>query len=60
MATALTATGAVVGTVDYLAPEQIEGGAGDARADVYALGCVLFQALTGSVPYPRDRTRRKM
>jgi serine/threonine protein kinase/DNA-binding beta-propeller fold protein YncE len=56
----LTQTGSVVGTLDYLAPERMIDGGGDARADVYALGCVLFQALTGSVPYPRDNEVAKM
>ncbi len=50
----LTKTGQWVGTLDYVAPEQIEGKQIDARADIYALGCVFYEALTGSVPYPRD------
>jgi protein kinase-like protein len=50
----LTQTGRFVGTLDYVAPEQISGDPVDARADVYALGCLLFKLLTGDVPYPRD------
>jgi DNA-binding beta-propeller fold protein YncE len=52
--TALTQVGMFVGTLDYVAPEQIRGEAIDARADVYALGCVLYHALTGAVPFDRD------
>ncbi|HZZ53739.1 MAG TPA: serine/threonine-protein kinase, partial [Trebonia sp.] len=50
----LTQTGFVVGTVDYLAPENISGQHADGRADQYALGCVAYQLLTGEPPFHRD------
>jgi serine/threonine-protein kinase len=56
----LTSTGQIVGTIDYIAPEQIQGKPVDSRVDLYALGCVLYQCLTGTVPFPREETAALM
>jgi adenylate cyclase len=53
-ATDLSQTGQFLGSVQYAAPEQFEGTKLDARTDVYALGCVAYECLTGAVPFPRD------
>src|SRR4051794_28236534 len=50
----ITKTGLFVGTIDYAAPEQIKGWPVDARADVYALGCMLFEMIAGRPPFRRE------
>ena len=52
---ALTAAGSFVGTIDYTAPEQILAKPFDHRVDIYSLGCVLYETLSGEVPYPKAR-----
>ena len=56
----LTGTGLAIGTADYIAPEQAQGREVDGRADTYALACVLFQALTGHVPFEGDNALEKL
>ena len=55
-----TQPGHWVGTLDFVAPEQIRGERIDARADVYGLGCLLFYALTGRPPYAHDNDEAKL
>ncbi|MFF8606948.1 serine/threonine-protein kinase [Streptomyces sp. NPDC015346] len=52
--TGLTTVGQFVGTLDYVAPEQISGRPVDGRCDVYSLACVVFETLTGVPPFRRD------
>src|SRR5512142_1747101 len=50
----LTSTGQFLGTIDYVAPEQIRGASVLGLADQYSLGCVLYECLTGRVPFEKD------
>ena len=53
---ALTSAGQFLGTLNYVAPEQIEGRTVDGRADEYALACSAFEMLTGQPPFRRDES----
>ena len=50
----LTGTGNLLATLPYVSPEQVEAKPFDHRVDIYALGCVLYELLTGSVPFPAE------
>jgi serine/threonine protein kinase len=52
--TGFTTAGQFVGTLDYVAPEQISGRPVDGRCDVYSLGCVVFESMAGTPPFQRD------
>ncbi|GAB3476786.1 serine/threonine-protein kinase [Amycolatopsis cihanbeyliensis] len=59
-ATRLTRTGSYVGSLDYIAPEQLRGQDVTGTADVYSLACVLYECLTGKVPFPADDPAAKL
>ncbi|MGO9791712.1 MAG: protein kinase domain-containing protein, partial [Solirubrobacteraceae bacterium] len=56
----VTRTGCWVGSLDYVAPEVIQGDPATERSDVYSLGCVLYEMLSGTVPYPKASDAAKL
>ncbi len=56
----MTRTGVLVGTIDYIAPEMIQGGRGTPLSDIYGFGCMLYETLTGHVPFARPTELAKM
>jgi serine/threonine kinase PknH len=56
----LTGTGSIIGSWHYMSPERLRAGQVDARADIYALACVLYECLTGSTPFPGDNFEQQI
>lgn len=56
----MTITGATMGTPAYMSPERLNAGRADARADIYALACVLHEALTGQRPFPGESLEQQL
>ena len=60
IAAGMTQTGALIGTPDYMSPEQVMGEHVDARSDLFAMGIIFYQLLTGQTPYESDTTMGKL
>jgi serine/threonine protein kinase len=58
--THMTGTGSIIGSWPYMSPERLRAGQVDARSDIYALACVLYECLTGSTPYPGDNFEQQI
>src|ERR1700758_1412815 len=58
--TRLTGTGSVIGSWHYMSPERLRAGQVDARSDIYALACVLYECLTGNTPYPGENFEQQI
>ncbi|HEX9723145.1 MAG TPA: tetratricopeptide repeat protein [Vicinamibacteria bacterium] len=58
--TGMTVTGTVMGTPDYMSPEQVKGEKADAQADLFSFGVILYEMLTGTLPYQADTTAAKV
>jgi serine/threonine protein kinase len=58
--TRMTGTGNIIGSWHYMSPERLRDGQVDARSDIYALACVLYECLTGSAPYPGDNFEQQI
>ncbi len=58
--TGLTSVGSTLGTMAYMAPERFKDGHSDPRSDIYALTCVLYQCLTGRLPYPGETLEQQL